>query len=279
MIDHANVKRHYESDNLAGRLLAELENAGLELGPLNWHELAPFDHFHVGGLPASKTMAHGLQLKSGDSVLDVGAGVGGPARYIAATYGCRVVGIDLSQAFVEAATMLSERTELADKATFVQGDALDLPFEPSSFDHALTQHVAMNIADRSGFYANIYRVLKPGGRLAIYDVVEGNGDPLVFPVPWARTDATSFLLTSDAMRGVLIDTGFVEISMEDKTQAGLDWFEDILASRLSSPQPNRLNLSLVVGPDFPEMARNVAINLREGKASIVQAIYARPGNA
>ena len=173
-MDQPNAaQEHYTIDDLPARIENALRQAGFGAGPMDWLELAGLDQFHARGLAATKELAEGLGLKAGETVLDVGSGLGGPARYLAATFDCRVTGIDLSQPFVDVAAMLSEKTGLADRLTFVQGDATELPFAPESFNHTWTQHVAMNIANKAGLYAGIHRALKPGGRLAIYDVVTG----------------------------------------------------------------------------------------------------------
>jgi SAM-dependent methyltransferase len=178
------VLNHYGTADLTERVDQALKQAGLDAGGLTWSDLTPLDQFHVRGLAATKELAEGLSLEPGSTVIDVGCGLGGPARYLAATHGCRVTGIDLSRPFTDVARTLTERVGLSASVTYRQADALDLPFADRAFDHAWTQHVAMNIADKGRFYANIHRVLKPAGRLAIYDVVAGDAGPLIFPVPW-----------------------------------------------------------------------------------------------
>ena len=181
-----------------------------------------------------------------------------------------MTGIDLNQPFVEVATMLTARCGLSESVTFLKADALDLPFEDKTFDQAWTQHVAMNIGDRRKLYSETSRVMKPAGRMAIYDVVAGDGRPLTFPVPWVRGPEMSFLLTSEEMRELLEQTGFSEASWIDKTEISLTWFNE-LQTRLSSSPP--LSLTTVMGPEFLEMARNLGRNLQDGRVRIVQAIF------
>jgi SAM-dependent methyltransferase len=267
------VRDHYGTTSLVQRIDEALHRAGLADGTVGWADLAPLDQFHVRGLGATRELAEALGIDAGASLLDVGCGLGGPARFLAAAYGCHVTGIDLSQPFIEAARTLTERCGLADRATFLQGDALDLPFTDASFDHAWTQHVAMNVADRVGFYRSIHRVLKPGGRLAIYDVALGDGGPPIYPVPWAREPGTSFLLTPEAMRNALAQAGFEEVSWIDKTDIAQAWAADMKAKRQKSPAP--LGLEVVMGPEFAEMAENLGRNLLEGRVRIIQAVMAK----
>ncbi len=164
MSNSQEVMEHYGTESLQACVDQALLRAGLGDGGIGWADLTPLDQFHIRGLPATKELADALRIDAGANVLDIGCGIGGPARFLAATYGCHVTGIDLSQPFVDAARMLTERTGLTGRVSFVQADALDLPLDDDSFDHAWTQHVAMNIADRARFYGSIHRVLRPGGR-------------------------------------------------------------------------------------------------------------------
>ena len=273
MVATHGVRDHYGTTSLVRRIDEALHHAGLADGIIGWADLAPLDQFHVRGLGATKELAEALGINAGVSLLDVGCGLGGPARFLAATYGCHVTGIDLSQPFIEAARMLTERCGLAGRVTFLQGDALDLPFTDALFDHAWTQHVAMNVADRVGFYRSIHRVLKPGGRLAIYDVALGDGSPPIYPVPWAREPGTSFLLTPEAMRNALAQAGFEEVSWIDKTDIAQAWAADMKAKRQKPPAP--FGLEVVMGSVFAEMAENLGRNLLEGRVRIIQAVMAK----
>jgi SAM-dependent methyltransferase len=273
MIEPNEVNDHYGAEPLVARIDEALRRAGKGDRSLGWADLVPLDQFHVRGLGATRELAESLGLGAGANVLDVGCGLGGPARFLAATYQCHVTGIDLSQPFIDAAQMLTERAGLSDMVTFRQGNALNLPFADESFDHAWTQHVAMNIADRAGFYSSIRRVLRPGGRLAIYDVVAGDGGTPIFPVPWARVPETSFLLTPEAMRDALASAGFTEVSWADKTDAGRAWAAEMQANREAKPAP--LGIHIVMGPQFAEMTANLGRNLQERRIRLVETIMAR----
>ena len=202
------------------------------------------------------------------SVLDVGSGVGGPARFLAATYGCQVTGVDLSEPFVDAARYLTERTGQSERVSFETASALELPFDDGHFDVALLQHVAMNISDRARLYREIRRVLKLSGRFAIYDVVLNSGDPH-YPVPWARTPATSFLLTAAATREVIEPAGFRTLAWRDDSEDASAWFAQL---RASGPPPSP-NLGVVMGPDFVQLSANLGRNLMEGRLGILTAVF------
>jgi SAM-dependent methyltransferase len=272
MDNQALVREQYGSASLRERVDQALQRAGLGQGTLDWSDLVPLDQFHVRGLGATRELAKALNVEARSDVLDIGCGLGGSARFLAATHGCRVTGIDLSQPFIDVATMLTERCGLKKSVLYHQADALNLPFADATFTLAWTQHVAMNIADRTRFYAEAHRVLKPGGRLAVYDVISGDGRALIFPVPWAQGGEMSFLITADAMRKVLENTGFLEVSWTDKTEPAMTWFAEVQSRQSSSPP---LSLAVVMGPRFLEMANNLEQNLQDGRVRLIQAVFSR----
>ena len=196
------VRDHYRATGLTERLKTALKTFGPEEQRLTPPQLATLDQFHTRGLAATTELARLAGITADMSVLDVGSGIGGPARFLAATYGCQVTGVDLSEPFVDAARYLTERTGQSELVSFDTASALELPFDDGHFDVVVLQHVAMNISDRARLYREIRRVLKSGGKFATFDVVLKSGDPH-YPVPWARTPATSFLLTAAATREVI----------------------------------------------------------------------------
>jgi SAM-dependent methyltransferase len=266
----SKVREHYSATNLTNRIKSALATIASEGQTLTVAQLAPLDQFHTRGILATAELATAAGLEPSTRVLDLGCGIGGPARYLATTFGCKVKGVDLSSSFVDAATYLTARCRLSDRVTFEVGDALHLPFEDAAFDAVFLQHVAMNVEDRAALYAEVHRILAPGGRLATYDLVLRDGD-VVYPVPWARDTSTSFLLSERDTRKALEHAGFNAILWRDDTQIALDWFKTAIAGSPSSA----LNLGLVIGPDFPLISRNLAGNIRENRLGVVSAVLTR----
>ena len=266
-----DVRDHYRATGLTERLKTALAVFGPEDQRLTPQQLAALDQFHTRGLAATAELAKLAGITSGMAVLDVGSGVGGPARYLAASCGCQVTGVDLSPPFVDAARYLTERTGQGALVSFETGSALDLPFSVSHFDAALLQHVAMNIADRTRLYREIRRVLKPGGAFATYDVVLGDGkahEEVHYPAPWARTPATSFLLTAAATREAIEAAGFHTLVCQDDSAAARAWAAQVRAAPPPSP-----NLGVVMGPDFAQLAANLGRNIVEGRVGILSAVF------
>jgi SAM-dependent methyltransferase len=262
------VRDHYRATGLTERLITALAMFGPEREPLAPRQLAGLDQFHTRGIAATAELAELAGITADMAVLDIGSGLGGPARFLAATCGCRVTGVDLSEPFVHAARYLTTRTEQSGKVSFELGDALKLLFDDGRFDVALLQHVAMNIADRARLYREIRRVLKPGGRFGTYDVVLKSGEPH-YPVPWARTPATSFLLTAEATRAAIEGAGFGALICQDDSETAKSWFAQL---RASGPPPSP-NLGVVMGPDFAKLSGNLARNLMEGRLGILTAVF------
>ena len=290
-----SVSEHYRSGPLGPRVQAALQAAGLNSPGVSWEAFAPIDEFHVGGLDATRALAQALAPDPRATVLDLGSGLGGPARMLAAERGCDVTGVDLSDEFVAVATSLTSLAGSDQRVRFQVADVTALPFADQSFDHAVTIHVAMNIADRAGFYAEARRVLRLGGRLAILDVVAragdggsgdggdgGDGEPLRFPVPWSTTPETSHLLTLGETIAELKLATFDIIDAVDRTAWSLDWFaaqgraaaaRGRAAAAAGSPPP--LGLGVVMGDRFAAMGANLVANMTAGRVGVAQIVASR----
>jgi SAM-dependent methyltransferase len=267
---NTKVRAHYGATGLIDRIQSALATIAPENQTLTVAQLAPLDQFHTRGILATAELASAARLNPSTRVLDLGCGIGGPARYLASTFGCKVTGIDLSPDFVQAADYLTGRCGLSDRISYRTGDALHLPFADASFDTVFLLHVAMNIENRNALYNEVRRVLTPGGQLAIYDLVLRGGE-VIYPAPWARDAATSFLLSEDDTRAALQQAGFRADLWRDDVQPALEWFKTLLAG----PPPGGLNLGVVMGPEFAEMVANLARNIRENRLGVLAAVLRR----
>jgi ubiquinone/menaquinone biosynthesis C-methylase UbiE len=235
--------------------------------------LAPVDEFHSGQRPATIRLAELVGFTGTERVLDVGSGLGGPARFLTWRYGCRVSGVDLTTEFVRVAETLTQLTGLVGRVDYRQGSALDLPFEDISFDVVWSQNVAMNIADRDRLYAEMHRVLKPGGKLGLQEVAAGPGGPPHYPVQWARTPSISFLYSQQATRASLEMAGFRVLVWQDTTAAALASAVARAGSAVGPPPV--LGTHLILGGDWQAMFGNAARNLEERRTELFNAVLER----
>ena len=265
-----HVEQHYGKGRILDSIIAALRATGKDLARLKPEDLAPVDEFHVRGREATVELAGRAALESGSRVLDVGCGLGGSARYLAAEHGCQVTGIDLTQEYVDVANALAGMVGLSDKVACRQVSALEMPFDDGTFDVVWTEHVQMNIADKQAFYREIGRVMRPKGTLLFHDIFEGKGGPLHYPVPWAEEASISFLASPETVRKTLTDLGFVIHDWVDKSEASLQWLVTAIEKlKVSGPPP--LGTHLLMGDTARKKFENAMRNLREGRYVVYQA--------
>ena len=269
------VHGHYGREQLVDAIAAALRRIGKDPAQLRPADLAGVDEFHARGREASLELAARMAPEQEAEVLDIGCGLGGPSRLLASGYGCRVTGIDLTEDYCGAARTLAEWVGLADRVAYARADALALPFADAAFAHVWTQHVAMNIADKARLYREVFRVLRPGGSFALYDVMQGPGGEAVLPVPWAAQPSMNHLETPDAVRGRLVDAGFDIDHWQDSSDLGRRWFADA-NRRIAEKGLPPLSIGLVLGPTFVQMAANLGRNLDERRVVLIEAICRRP---
>jgi len=276
-----SIRAHYGRANLVRDLFAALEKAGTDSKSIRTRDLAGVDQFHTGGRGATIRLAELAGLARGERVLDIGGGLGGPARTLAETLGCSVVVLDLVEDYCRAGEWLTERTGLGDRVTFRQGSAAQIPFgEPSSnpgagFDLVWLQHCTMNIEDKDRLFREAARVLRPGGRIAMHEIMEGKRTPIHFPVPWAREPETSFLESPDSIRMRVPAAGFRELRWEDETEIAREWFETQSRRAAGRTGPPPVGIHLLLDIEAPTMFRNMVANLNEGRLSVIQAVFAK----
>ena len=262
------VNRQYETGDLWQKIEAGLKAAGKDLNSLTLDDLAPIDEFHTRGRAATRELADMANLKPSDLVLDVGCGLGGTARYLAENYKCCVKGIDLTEAYITAGTKLTESTRLSDRVELVCCSALDLPYEDEWFDIVLTQHVQMNIVDKHRFYAEIERVLKPGGRFIFHDVFLCRDKPPLYPVPWAEDESVSSMVPEEQGRSIIEEMGLAVEQWTEKVPESVKFFERVIG-RIEAKGLPPLGIHLVLGDNAEDKLRNHARNLSENRLSVI----------
>lgn len=270
------VSRFYSGPGqLVSAIASALDAAGIDRASLRPADLAPVDEFHIRGRAATSEIADALRLDATSAVLDLGSGLGGPARTLVELAGCSVTGVDLTPEFCEVATALSEWTGLSERTTFQVGDATATGLPDASVDAALTVHVAMNIPDKPALYDEAFRLLRPGGRFVVYDVLQGEGGDVRYPVPWANDPSTSFLATPEETRAMLSAAGFDVLDEVDSSEESLEWFRAVRA-RVEREGPPPVTFAAFLGQAFGEMAANQVANLAEHRIRTVMLTCTRP---
>ena len=263
----------YATANLGERIVAALKDAGIP--PEKWTPeiLGPADQIHGGGLQQTQVHAALVSITSDMHLLDIGCGIGGPARYFATEFGCRVTGIDLTDEYIDAASLLTQKIGLSDRVAFDCGNATALPYDDGSFDMAWALNVTMNIEDRAGFYAGVHRVLKPGGRFCISEIGQGPGGEPYYPLTWAADPAYSFLLPPEDMRTLLESSGFRVVEWIDETARRKASTDGRPAE--TAPVETPLTIEITRGADYPDRRKNSGRSAKEGRLTNVMLVAER----
>jgi len=273
----SNVANHYSRGDLLLRLNAALADDGVDPSCPQIDTLAPYDQFHGRGVEATQEVAATLKVAPTDHLLDVGSGIGGPARYMAHRFGCRVTGIDLTAEFCEVARHLTRLLAMDSQVKFEMGNALAMPFPDAAFDGAFSMNVSMNIADKMALYREIRRVLKPGGWLMLSEIAKGPGAPLDYPTPWAATADTSFLCTPDDTRKSLEAAGFDIVQIRETTEAVKAYGARSRAMVEGGKKPPHRAVQLIHGEIAPIAMRNSSVGVNEGRIVPVEILGRKRG--
>lgn len=275
----SDISRHYTRGDLLERLHAALLGDGIDPDHPTIETLAPFDQFHGRGLEATEEVADVLAVAATDHLLDVGSGIGGPARYIADRFGCRVTGIDLTAEFCDVARHLTQMLGLEDRVAFEQGDALAMPFADASFDGAYSMNVSMNIADKAGFYREIHRVLRPGAWLVLIEIAQGPNGSLDYPTPWAQTAESSFLVTPSETGEVLEASGFTDLKSRDTAKESLAFGARSRAMVERGEKPPYRAVQLIHGDLAAEAIANSSRGIAEARIIPIEVFCRKPHRA
>ena len=269
-----NIEDHYAHYGLVETVRDELEQSLKGADQVDLDALAPFDEFHIRGREATLEMIELAGFASGSHVLDVGCGVGGPSRWLAKHCTCRVTGLDITEAFCTVATELAERTGMQAQVDYRHGSALDMPFGDNSFDGVWMQHVNMNIEDKQVLFSECRRVLRPGGTLVFYEIIEHSGEAIRFPVPWARTAEISFLVNETGFRQHLENAEFRINSWQDVSEPAACWFRQML-EQVEAGLPPVLATRALKQAGAALLAANMLDNLDNKRVSVVRGVAIR----
>jgi len=270
-----DIAHHYSSGDLLHRLNAALRDDGFNPDRPTLAALAPYDQFHGRGLEATVEMAGLVQVGADDHILDIGSGIGGPARYFVDRFGCRVTGIDLTEEFCEVARHFTRLLGMQERATFEAGDALAMPFAAEIFDGAYSMNVSMNIADKRSLYREIRRVLKPGGWLILSEIAKGEGGELGYPTPWAASARTSFLATPHETRRALSEAGFEVVSLRSTADEARAFGARSRAMVERGEKAPHRAVTLIHGDVAAEAIANVGRGLSEGRIVPIEVVCRR----
>lgn len=256
-------------------IVEALAKASKPLDGLSVEDVAPVDHFHARGLSATAELADRLPIRAGQHILDIGCGLGGPARYLAKRFGCRVTGIDLTRPFVDAGNKLTSLLRMQDHVSLEHGDGEQLPYADCSFDGAYAQHVTMNVEDRRRFFAEAYRVLKPRGFFAITEHGLGSKGDVHYPVPWSLDGSGSRLVAPSETQALLRAAGFEDLAMEDTGAKYLAGYQAVLKKAQHAGLPP-LGPHILLGEAALQKTRNAARNIEEGRTHPILVTCRKP---
>ena len=266
---------HYTRGDLLGRLNAALRDDGIDPDHPTIEALAPYDQFHNRGIEATVDLADSMPAGPADHLLDIGSGIGGPARYFAHRFGCRVTGIDLTPEFCAVARHLTRLLGLADRVDIEVGNALAMPFADAIFDGACSMNVSMNIADKHAFYREIHRVLKPGGWLVLSELAQGPGGEVAYPTPWADSARASFLITPEETRRGLVSAGFDVVSLQDTVAQARAFAVRSRALVERGEKPPHRAVTLIHGEIAKQAIANTGRGLQEGRIVPIEVFCRR----
>jgi ubiquinone/menaquinone biosynthesis C-methylase UbiE len=275
MTDTTAIADHWGTGDVYARIVEAMRAASLSPDTVTVEQLAPVDHFHARGFQATVELADVLPIRAGQHIVDIGCGVGGPARYLAKRFGCRVSGVDITAPFVEAANKLTALLKMQDLVEVKLGDGQQLPFADGMFDGGYAQHVTMNVPDRARFFAEAYRVLRPGAFFALTEHGLGPQGSPHYPVPWSEDGSGSHLVTPAQTVAYLNAAGFVDVKVEDTAAKYIAGYRRAMELAAQGVLPS-FGIQILMGPTAPAKTRNAARNIEEGRTLPIQVICRKP---
>lgn len=269
------IQDYYSPDDLYDKIVDGLNRLGKDLAVITPEDLQSVDEFHIRGEAATRELIALAAFMPGGQLLDIGCGIGGSTRRLARDTGCRVTGIDLSDAYIDTAQRLTRLLKMQDRLGFQAASALDLPFADNLFGGAWSLHMNMNVADKPAWLEETFRVLKPGGRLVLYEVCGGENAPPYYPVPWAQEGGMSFLVGPETFRALITAAGFKVAVWNDRTNAARRSFANA-REPAGNPSLPPLGIHLLIGEDLPVKINNLRRNLDEARVTVIEAVAVKP---
>jgi ubiquinone/menaquinone biosynthesis C-methylase UbiE len=276
MPDNNMVSDHYTHGSLLDAIRQGIAELGKTESDVTLEDLGPVEEFHIGGRQASAEFLDQLELTPDADVLDVGCGLGGVARFAASRYGCSVTGIDLTDEYVRTGQVMSRWVGLQEQVSLQQGSATAMGYPDGLFDKAYVMHVGMNIADKSALLSEIFRVLKPGGGLGIFDIMSTSGEPLKFPVPWATEPSGSAVESLETYKDNLGAAGFRITAERNRHEFAVTFFDQLQARTSAAGGPPPLGLHIVMGENAPEKIANMVENIRARRIAPIEVFATKP---
>ena len=275
MTDAQSISDHWGTGDVYARIMKAMAAASISPDTVTVEQMAPADHFHARGLPATVELADALLIEAGHHIVDIGCGVGGPARYLAKRFGCRVSGVDITEPFVEAANKLTALLKMEGQVAVELGDGQQLPYGDAMFEGGYTQHVTMNIADRARFFGEAFRVLKPGAFFALTEHGLGPAGSPHYPLPWSEDGSGAYLVTPADTVTYLEGAGFVDVEVEDTGAKYLAGYRRAMELAAQGNVPP-FGTHILMGQTAPAKTKNAARNIEEGRTHPVQVICYKP---
>lgn len=272
MADDRQIQAHYAHGGLLSDIKSGLLKIGVQPGQVDVETLSAVDEFHIGGRSATKHLLDQMNFGRADTILDVGCGLGGASRFAASTYGAKMIGIDLSEEYVETGRVLNNWVGLTSDIELFVGSAMDMPFQNERFNGAYMLHVGMNIADKSSLFSEVCRVLKRGARFGIYDVMCAGSQPLNFPLPWATNEETSWVRSVDQYVDHLTQAGFEILNTNDRKAFAVTFFDNVQAANAKRGGPPPLGLHTLMRRTTPLKMSNLISAVKEGSVAPFEII-------
>jgi ubiquinone/menaquinone biosynthesis C-methylase UbiE len=264
MVSITDIENFWTRGDLYSRINQAMSDSGLNNKKLEIEDLFPIDQYHARGIGATKDLGKRMPITKNQKILDVGCGLGGPARYYAKEFKCHITGVDITPSFIEIGNNFNRLTSMSTMVDLYVGNGEKLEFEDEIFDGAYSQHVTMNISDRMKFFSEIYRVLKKGSFFAFTEHGLGpEGDP-IFPLPWADNQEMSFLLPLENTNAILKEIGFQNIKIIETGDKYIAGYEKLIQKQPKSEKPT-LGIHVIGGSSMHERSINSMRSIKENR--------------